>query len=388
MLNLLTKTKPWILASLIAATSLFGKSNSQCPKPCPPKPCPQPCPQPCPPTQVCPTDPCCPAWPTPVLNAAYNYPARIQTRCPWDFFADLSFIYWQPIEDNLELGLANTGNLSTGVNGNFINMDFDFKPGFKLGLGGNFDHDNWDLRFEYTWFHNTNSQSANAPEGGNILAMVGSPQQVIANGLYDSANQSWRLKLDVIDLELGRWCYVGTKLVCHPTFGARVDWIRQNLSTEYNVAAVLGGPAADVATVSQKSSSWAIGPKVGFDANWNIGAGFRFFGNTEADLLFTKYTSLSFSESHTAAAATPFITNQDRVYAVKPHFDLELGFGWGTYIDCNNWYMDFALGYEFQVFFDQNMFRHFNDDIMRANSQLPNGNLYLQGLTASFRLDF
>jgi hypothetical protein len=333
------------------------------------------------------------------LNAAYNYPARIQTRCPWDIFADASFIYWQPIQENLEIGIANTlpasgaGVLTTGVNGNVINMDFNYKPGFKVGFGGNFDYDGWDLRLEYTWFHNTNSQSSNGPTGGNILPMFGHPDlmtSISTFGIYDTASANWNLKMDIIDLDLGRWHYVGTKLVCHPVFGVRADWIRQKLSAGYTRAASGDSITADVAAVSQKSASWAIGPKIGMDSNYDLGMGFRFFGNGEADLLFTKYTRLSFSETHTDAALilTPITVKQSRTYAVKPHLDLELGFGWGTYLDCNNWYMDFALGYEFQVFFDQNMFRHFTDDVMIGNSNLPNGNLYLQGLTATFKLDF
>lgn len=396
MLNLLTKTKPWMVASLIVASSVFGQNN--CGKTCPPKPCAPPCPQPCPPTQVCNTDPCCPAWPVPVLNAAYNYPARIQTRCPWDIFADVSFIYWQPIEENLEIGIANTpaptaGALTAGANAyidsNVINMDFDYKPGFKVGLGGNFDYDNWDLRLEYTWFHNTNSQSSNGPLGGSIIPTIGTPDVTNTN-LYDSVSGNWQLKMDIIDLDLGRWHYVGTKLVCHPTFGMRVDWIRQNTGTTYTRAAGRNGDTADVSTITQKSNSWAIGPKVGMDTNFDLGMGFRFFGNGEADLLFTKYTRLSYKELHTDAtlALNPVRVKQNKVYAVKPHLDLELGFGWGTHLDCNNWYMDFALGYEFQVFFDQNMFRHFNDSAMVGNSTLPNGNLYVQGLTATFKLDF
>ncbi len=383
MLNLLTKTKPWMVASLLVATSVFGQNNAPCPKPCPPKPCPKPCPQPCPPTQVCTTDPCCPAWPTPVLNAAYNYPARIQTRCPWDFYADLSFIYWQPIQENMELGLANKTAVATGIDASVINMDFDFKPGFKIGMGGNFAHDNWDMHLEYTWFHNTNKQDSNgyaAP--GTILPSMGSPNQM-GTQTYSSVSQKWNLKMDIIDLDLGRWCYVGTHLVVRPNFGARADWIRQK-----NVGNLTS--ATDTSVVTSRSSSWAIGPKIGLDSNWNIGSGFRVFGNGEADLLFTKYTRLRYNETHTNTQVSDLnnTVRQSRVYAVKPHFDLELGLGWGTYLDCNNWYMDFAAGYEFQVFFDQNMFRHFNDSSMIGSSTLPNGNLYIQGLTATFRLDF
>ncbi len=373
MLNLFTKTKPWMVVSLVAATSVFGKNNSQ--QSCPPKNCPQPTP----PTQTCPSDACCPAWPTPVLNAAYNYPARVQTRCPWDIFFDASFVYWQPVLDNIELGIGNaTSSPVTNVNGDFINMDFDFKPGFKVGLGGNFDHDNWDVRFGYTWFHTTNSKSAVAPTNGVIIPSQGTPAR--QTGTFASASENWDLRMDILDFDLGRWYYVGTKLVFHPVVGVRADWIRQHLKTNYT-------STSDRAVVTQNSRSWALGPKIGLDTNWNVGMGFRFFGNSEADLLFTDYTDSSFSETHTLTTH-PFQTKQSNIYAVRPHFDLDLGLGWGTALDCNNWYMDFTVGYEFQVFFDQNMFRHFTDDQMVANSNMPNGNLYLQGLTASFKLDF
>jgi hypothetical protein len=380
MLNLLTKTKPWMVASLLVATSVFGQNNASCPKPCPPKPCPKPCPQPCPPTQVCPQDPCCPAWPTPVLNAAYNYPARIQTRCPWDFNFDVSFLYWQAIQENMELGLSNVPTATRTVDAHVINMDFDFKPGFRVGIGGNFDHDNWDMRLEYTWFHNRHSKSAVAETSGVINPMWGSPSNNDGT-TYDSISEKWKLQMDIIDLELGRWYYVGTKLVVRPNFGARADWIRQKVK-------VTGVSTTDTGIVTAKSTSWGLGPKAGLDTNWNVGYGFRVFGNGEADLLFTDYTRLPFSETHSISPTTDYVVKQSKAYAVKPHVDMELGFGWGTYLDCNNWYMDFVLGYEFQVFFDQNMFRHFNDDVMIANSNLPSGNLYLQGLTASFKLDF
>lgn len=401
MLTLLTKPKPWMFAAVFAAASVFAKTPQQC---FPAKSCPQPaksCPQPTPPTQVCPGgDPCCPAWSTPVLNAAYNYPARIQTRCPWNVYFDASFIYWQPTEDNLEIGFANTtglvssGSTSTnGINGNFVNMDFDFKPGFKVGMGFDFDHDNWDMHAEYTWLHSTDSASATSPAGGQIIRLVSAPATVITNGLYSSVQGSWKLKMDIVDLDIGRWCYVGTKLTFRPNFGVRADWIRQKVSnvasrTATTTPVTIG---ADVATVNQRTVSWALGPKVGLDANWNLAWGLRFFGNTEADLLFTDYTRLKYSETHSAAASgvgLPFSTKQTKVYCVRPHLDLELGFGWGTYFDCNGWYLDFALGYEFQVFFNQNMFRHFDSFTIPVSSIMPNGDLYLQGLTATFRLDF
>jgi hypothetical protein len=379
-----------MVASLIVATSVFGQNSAPCPKPCPPKPAKPPCPQPCPPTQVCNQDPCCPAWPTPVLNAGYGYPARIQTRCPWDVSFDASFIYWQATQDNMELGIAdsaaNSSSTSEQITGNVINMDFEFKPGFQVGMGFNFDYDNWDMRVEYTWFHGSDSQNSTGPNAGRLISFWGVPELEDSIN-FDSINSKWRLNMDIADFDLGRWHYVGTKFTVRPSFGVRADWIRQKLSvTQARTAAT-----TTTETFSQKSISWGLGPKVALDGNWNVGYGFRFFGNSEADLLFTDYTRLSTSDTDSSTSTTPVSIKQKRVYTVKPHLDLGLGLGWGTYLDCNNWYMDFAFAWDFQVFFDQNMFRRFSNgaaSTVYANSTMPNGNLYIQGLTATFKLDF
>jgi hypothetical protein len=326
----------------------------------------------------------------------------MQTRCPWDIFFDASFIYWQAIQENMELGVANTLSLTNAasgqINGSVVNMDFDYKPGFKVGMGGYFDYDGWDTHAEYTWFHGTNSESVTV-DGVSILNLLpmwgsaGGPDTEVALNLYNIISENWNLKMDLADWDLGRWYYVGTKLTFRPSFGARAAWIRQNVTVVQTNNSRNGDFGTDdVFTVSQKSRSWGIGAKTGLDTNWMIGCGFRAFGNAKADLLFTKYTRLSSSSTHVAPATIDADDNvtikQKRVYAVKPHVDLELGLGWGTYLDCNNWYLDFAASYGFQVFYDQNMFRHFEDDVQRAVSTMPNGNLYIHGLTATVKLDF
>jgi len=425
MLNLLTKTKPWIVASLLVATSVFGQNandrprngNAPCPKPCPapeckPKSCPVPCPQPCPPTQLCPPAcpaPCCPAWPVPVLNAAYNYPARTMTRCPWDVYFDVSFIYWQASQENMELGFVNRTPFATidtaggpGLDASVLNMSFKYKPGFKVGLGGNFDYDNWDIHAEYTWFHNRNSVSTEAPALsapftglGQIFPGVGVVGATAgtgtgAAGAYSSASQSWRLGMDLLDLDMGRWYYVGTKLTFRPSVGARAAFISQRVNTTFDNASLVAPLAvtANILTVTSQQKSWAVGPTVALDTNWIIGEGFRLFGNASGDILFTKYTRLKMNQTNSAATLRPAYVKQSAVGTLRTHLDIQTGLGWGTYIDCNNWYLDFAAGYEFQVFFDQNMFRSFSNDVSRGRSLNPNGNLYIQGLTLTARLDF
>jgi hypothetical protein len=258
----------------------------------------------------------------------------------------------------MELGV-NTATATVAQESN------SYKPGFKVGFGGSFDYDNWDLRGEYTWFHGTQNSSA----AGTIAPITGIPNTAIPASAA-LVTQNWNLRMDIGELLLGRWHYVGTKFTIHPNVGVRGAWIRQD-----NVLTATH-------TTEQKSTSWAVGPQVGVDSNWMICEGFRLYTNVEADILYTRYTGLS-----AIVDGVTQVTENGRG-AVRTHLDLEMGLGWGTYLDCNNWYFDLTAGYGFQVFFDQNMFRRFSTSTATYYSSSPAGNLYVQGLTLTARVDF
>jgi hypothetical protein len=378
MLNLFSKTRPWMVASLIVATSAFAQQENRAqksdqPKANAPKSC-APCVKVCPPDNKV------------VLNPAYNASAAVNTRCSWDLEINSSFLYWQAFQDNMELGIASyqaspTEATSAGLKGKFINMDFDFKPAFRVGLGLAFDHDDWDMQAQYTWFHANNKKTAHAPTNGFLTPSLGLVNETVNVDSANSISQKWRLKMDIADLNIGRAYYAGKSLTMRPSFGARAAFIRQH-------ERVAKTDATQTESNVQKSHSWGVGTVTGIESNWLLGDGFRLFGNGSADLLFTRYTKLS---TKTRLSSLPdFEQNirQRTVNTMRTHLDLAAGIGYGTYFDCNNWYFDLSAGYEFQVFFDQNMFRQYGTPDSASNSFAPNGNLYLQGLTVKAALDF
>src|SRR5271157_2856702 len=92
--------------------------------------------------------------------AAYNAASRIEVQNSWDIFATASFLYWYADQEGMDLaystGLTTASDPTTVTNplkGSYDIMPFDFKPGFKVGLGMNFDFDNWVAFVEYTWLH-------------------------------------------------------------------------------------------------------------------------------------------------------------------------------------------------------------------------------------------
>ena len=385
-MNIMTKTTPWVVASLLVAATVFGDDKYA-------------------------TQPNKPKMKGPdqstkssqmQMMPGYNAPARTDVRGSWDVYASGSFIYWQINQDNMEVAfaseLSNVNYLThSQVKGTYTTMDCDYLPGFKIGLGMNFDQDNWDAYGEYTMLHGTNSTSVNgvALEGGStapLFPTAGNPS-IQGSNVYNSASGHWRTNFDIADLNLGRMYYVGTCLTFRPAIGLRAAWILQNMHQHLENTAFTNG-SAPVQTpgtldVYNRTHSWAIGSSAAWNTNWMVGQGIRVYGNASADLLYTQYKIQSKTNFVvTSSGASQFNIGREKVSAVRTHLDLELGLGWGSYFDNNNWHIDLSASYGFQVFFDQNMFPQAANSYAPAKQLLATGNLYAQGLTANLRLDF
>src|SRR3990167_1267530 len=131
-----------ILASLLLAASAFGQCNNNN----------------CNANACCECSCCCRERLCPPTEAAYNAPARIDTKCPWDVWVDGSYLYWEAFQDNMEpVLLIESGSTDAAtfaaLQGSLVNMDFQFKMGYKAGIGIAFDHDHCDASAEYTYFH-------------------------------------------------------------------------------------------------------------------------------------------------------------------------------------------------------------------------------------------
>lgn len=317
------------------------------------------------------------------MPAAYNAPDRITTRGSWDVYLTTDYLFWQPLEENLEVSIPTLSSFTGGwPQGKMTNMHFKYKSGFKVGLGVCSGWDNWDGFAEYTRFCGRHSCHVTAPKGGSLIPLWGTfsnmPEQI------SSGKSRWRLSLQFIDANLGRTYYVGKNLTFRSFFGARAAWIDQKYIVTYVPSlAEMTLPAYEN---RQTTRSWGVGPEAGLVANWLVGYGFRFIGSVEGDILYTQY-KLRIKEQNALDNSTFSNNLKQFPYHVRPHTDLQLGLGWGSYFSNHNAHCDFSATYGFQVFWDQNMFRTFGG-AFRGNTSAPNGNLYTQGLTVQARLDF
>ena len=358
MLNIFTKTSPLLVATLIA-TSAYAQdiSNSRPMKKCFEQGLEMPVNQ---------------------TMAAHSYPARTEVRGSWDIWAKGSFLYWQARQENMDLALVSDSTNPQFTDGSVSTVahpHYKYKPGFKALLGINHDYDNWESFAEYTWFHEM-TDTVIEPGTANLFPMQIYGATSTPPSSYLSANQSWDLKMDIADISIGRGYYSGTKLILVPFFGARGALIRQHLNTVYD----------NTLSVESKTISQGIGPRTGANGKWVLGYGFRLIGDASADILYTRYNYFM-NQKVTGNLAQNFTLKEKRNDFLRAHADLELGFGWGSYFDNYNWFVDLSATYGFQVFWDQNMFRSSVGNGFAA-SHAPNGNLYIHGLTANLKLDF
>lgn len=400
------------------------KPKCEKPKPCNPKPSKKECQPVCDP--CCPpvcfergfaTDPCC----TP---SAYSEPAAFDMRCGADAYFTVDFIYWQVKQGGMDLAVPGQATTTTvggvptittntvspsALGKNILVQEFQYKPGFKVGLGWEGGMDNWVLGAEYTRLYGETHTSANAPSvNAATVNNLSLPQTAVwlptswFSGIYTNAAASrisseWNYGINLVDATISRPFYSGARLIFEPYFGLRGAWIFQSMRIVANNI-----PSGSTSTpfaqrvANYHSHTSAVGPRVGLNGNWHLGAGFRFIGDAAASILYTSFDVKENVDSPDAppqgAASQPFPVSvrYDDYNIMSGNFDLSLGLGWGSYFCCRRMHWDLAATYDFSIFTNQNMMRNLAD-LTSSNSSHPGGgihDLFMQGLTISTRFDY
>ncbi len=323
------------------------------------------------------------------MAPGYNASCRVHVERPCDFFISGSFTYWKPVQENMKLGVASDNSDALDlVKGNEVDLHSKYKPGFKVGLGMHFDYDNWESVIGYTWFRGTEHVRKNLHTDSLNICLL--PAWEIPNFLdpqYQSGSEKWKLRMDFLDWDVARNYHVGKALCFRPFLGLRGAVMNQRVDVKYINTSATYLAVWPSTFIKQKSDSWGIGPRVGLTSKWQFCNGWRIYGDAEVDVLYTEYDLKSIQTS-AVTVANRYIVRQHNANYLRTHVQLDLGLGWGAYFACNKYHIDLFADYGFQTFFDQNMFRSTASAQAVGKSTLPNGNLYIRGLTANLLFEF
>jgi hypothetical protein len=318
------------------------------------------------------------------MSSGYNAPAVIDFGCFQDVFSIwVSFLYWDASQSNMDIALKSPYTIRNDACGNSftkgkgLDMHTSYQPGFSVGLSHTFIcFDDWDISAEYTHLHSQNSRSAVEPTDGFLYARWIQPN-LISNNAVSCLHDCWELDFNILNVELGRRCYMGRRFIVRPYIGLAAAFIDQKFKGEMDILF----PTPFTLHVVDKSDSWALGPRIGVDGNWYLTRCFSIAGNIAGDILFTHY-HINLNQ-YAIDNSTIFLDSSDKVNTLRQELELYLGLRY-EFLDCC-YYFSLEAGYDFQIWWNQNMIRWFNDNSFIC---APQGNLYLQGLRITFKVAF
>lgn len=289
-----------------------------------------------------------------------------------DIFADA--LYWYTSETvDWAFVLKNNSNSESS---SFKTFTFDWAPGFRVGLGYNMEHDQWDTQASYTWFQ---SKATGHASGSVTTAFLASRLSLLEP--FAKGRASINLHYNMFDWDLGRSFLASKYLSLRPSIGLKGGWIGQVIHGHWDTAKLL-----DLLSISAsekvKQSFQGGGPKGGVTGKWCFGNirkhTFSIISQLEAGYLWGHW---SIRDKFIDDLATVI-----RVKTSKRNFGsfmlhAFLGFGWDGNFDHDRAHFSAKIGYEIEDWFNQ--FQIYSD---LAGSQ--NNNLILQGLNISVRFDF
>lgn len=340
-----------------------------------------------------------------------------------NIYLSFDFLYWQAKMDGLEyartsastpfFSLSNTSNIEAyNQQSEEVNLSFDWEPAFRIQLGTYLPHDSWwslDLSFTHldTCIKNSTLQPLSIDifdVGIGLIATWTSPLITINQtpGIniltrWSEATASWDFGCNIFDLLLHQSLLMGEALSIKPGFGMKIGTIQQYYTVRYfegNHPAVRGFPLNS--KVSMKNRSFNLGPEFALSSQWRFGKHWNLFGTLSGSLMGSQVT---IGRNESCVEYNPIseiiesdeIRLNDRFWTFRPESSLQVGLEWG---DCycrqnSAIHYAFAIGYEGQIWWKQNMFFRYVDGLSLKALAVPSqGDLFFHGLTLSGKVDF
>ncbi|HPE85272.1 MAG TPA: Lpg1974 family pore-forming outer membrane protein [Chlamydiales bacterium] len=365
--------KPRHLFLFCAGTLLTTSLVALCPDPADhgdkPMPVPQKQMQPKPMTCPKPKSPCEPKPPEPECPRMDVFPEAGPLVCDGaDVYFTGTFILWTPRQDGLEYAISGVGN-NVGK-GDVHSIDFGVEPGFKVGLGWDLPHDDWDLYAQFTWLHADGDGKTTKANTAGIVNPQFDP--IISN------KANWNLKFNVIDLELGRNFFVSKYLKLRPFGGFKGTWQDQDYSVNYVTDNIIRNDAKT--TIDQ--DFWGFGIRGGCNTAWHFTNSWSVFGNCAISALWSGYDVDRKDVDTFLGIDDTTLNTQNNYHTISPVLELILGIRYDLWFYYDEYHLSIDAGWEEQVWWGHNRY------VVINQPQQNGGNLSFQGLTLTVRFDF
>ena len=292
------------------------------------------------------------------------------------------FTLWTARQSGMDVAITNINaagtNVSTSEHGHVIYPKFKLRPGFKVDLGYNFDHDGWEAVVEYTWFYNKTNHlhPTIITNGGMTTWSVPRGVSFSTTTIY-SVHTKWDNWFNKVTAEIARSFFAGHYFSYRPFMGVLGAWEDQRFDIKYYQLASSSTPYQ----VLNKQEWWCVGPYGGVDSSF-------YFPGGEWAIFMDCGSALGWArcDAHQRNINTTPITcsfYKDPEWNLSPMIELAIGLKWDYCCSDNTWFVRMQAGWETQAWFNHNFMRS-----LGPRTSTGNGLYSMQGLTVKVLVMF
>ena len=274
------------------------------------------------------------------------------------------WLYWRTRQEGMEFATAKQ-------------VKFDFQSGFRVGAGAHLpSFDGWSIYVNYTRFTPDGSDSAHSS-----YPLFLSQGSGASGNAVDHADGHWKIQFQNADLQFGKAYYLTETLVFSPFFGLKGAWIDQHAHFRYEGGYI---PVGETFHTRFKNDFKGAGPLIGTQIDWQLGAGFSFFGDAATSLVIGQFVN---TQKQYQLGGMEVVHLSDDFHLVSPFLQLAAGLAWDYNFHRDVCHFGLSLGFEAQQWWSQNQTEQFTDDV-RPTYFRQRGDLSFYGLTLKARIDF
>lgn len=266
-------------------------------------------------------------------NCTCYTPAFYDLQCDLESLFNIECLYWYAKQANLFYALVVEEQDNILAPKNFKSLKTSWDPGVRIGIGGNYKQDGFDLFV--SWTHYQSCTSDRTSKNAQLI----NPWNSRSPLLFNTISAKWKFIYNSLDLELGRKYWVSPCMTLRPFAGLRSSWFDETFQTKSK---------NEILLLKNRITSefWGNGLLIGVDPAWALTSCFILFGHLETSLIWGRFKSKDRTDSCPES--------RSRFFQMLPILEAALGLRWEKTWDCYRYRTALDIGWEQQIWFDYN----------------------------------
>lgn len=248
-------------------------------------------------------------------------------------------------------------------------ISYVWHGGFRAGF--DYQHDNKYWNTTVYWTHYKTNANSNARLGLQLLL----PEffsGFLSGDKFFGGDTQWRFTMNTFDFEMSSDFKITKRILLRPILGIKAGSIRHQMKTNWDALLY-------ISTEKVNHDYFGIGPSIGIQGRWELGAGFNLFGKLNTAYMYGRWdTDDLYQRPAASGSATTITTKMNNSQFGTFTLDTKIGIAWSKF---KNPHFSIQLAYEMQYWDNQLRLSTFQE--------LPlHGDLTTQGVTCGVNIDF